>query len=118
MIKYAYVDMHYFLKSIGILLYILQIASQLYGVLINPGIPNRKYYISVNMLNSIYQYISYTNNDNFDKYQICKICNIYTSEEKEVTHCEDCNICIERIDIIIILYNRFRSSLYMVRQVH
>ena len=78
----------------GIIIYFFFIVLFFYNFLINPGIPNRKYYISDNVIRSIYTYLEYTNSDSFDKYKICKICNIYVPPEKTVIHCEDCNICI------------------------
>ena len=49
-------------------------------------------------MQSIYNYLEYTNSDSFDKYKICKICNIYVPPDKSVIHCEDCNICITDLD--------------------
>lgn len=82
------------IKYIGLTVYSLQSITFLFNFLVNPGIPNRKFYISENVIQSIYTYLEYTNSDTFDKYKICKICNIYVPPENTVVHCEDCNICI------------------------
>lgn len=80
-------------------MYVLQTITHMYCLLVNPGIPNRKFYISESVMQSIYTYLEYTNSESFDKYKICKICNIYVPPESSVIHCEDCNICINGMSI-------------------
>lgn len=79
----------------GIILYTIQVTLHIFLLLVNPGIPNRKFYISEGVMQSILTYLEYTNSETFDKYKICKICNIYVTPDNIVTHCEDCNICIQ-----------------------
>jgi len=100
---------------VGLLLFIGQTTTNLFCVLVNPGIPNRKFYISESVMQSIYTYLEYTNSDTFDKYKICKICNIYVPPDQTVIHCEDCNICINGIYLIIIIF-RYGSPLSIFRQ--
>lgn len=80
---------------IGIILYLIQVTLHIFLLLVNPGIPNRKFYISEGVMQSILTYLEYTKSETFDKYKICKICNIYVTPDSVVTHCEDCNICIQ-----------------------
>ncbi len=72
----------------------MQIISQLVCTILNPGIPNRNNYVSDGVMHSIYQQVKY-NNYKFDKYRVCKICNIIVTVDQDITHCEDCNICVE-----------------------
>ena len=91
----AYPYLSSIIKIVGIIIFIMQNVSFIYSFLVNPGLLNRKYYISESVLQSIYTYLEYTNSESFDKYKICKICNIYVPPEFTVIHCEDCNICIK-----------------------
>lgn len=91
---FIYSTFHLYIKVIGLILFSLQILVFIYNVVVNPGIPNRKFYISESVMQSIYTYLEYTNSETFDKYKICKICNIYVPPELTVIHCEDCNICV------------------------
>lgn len=84
-IEYYYIALFLFISICTIYFYLY---------LVNPGIPNRKFYISEGVLSSIYTYLENTNSESIDKYKICKICNIYVPPELLVIHCEDCNICI------------------------
>ena len=70
--------------------------SQITCTIINPGIPHRNNYVSDGVMLSIYQQVK-QNNYKFDKYRVCKICNILVNVEQNITHCEDCNICVESI---------------------
>jgi hypothetical protein len=91
---FVYPNYNYGLTILGIALYLVQCVTHVYNLLVNPGIPNRKFYISESVMQSIYTYLEYTNSESFDKYKICKICNIYVPPDHSVIHCEDCNICI------------------------
>ncbi len=91
---FVYPDYNFGLIILGIALYLVQCVTHVYCLLVNPGIPNRKFYISESVMQSIYTYLEYTNSESFDKYKICKICNIYVPPDHTVIHCEDCNVCI------------------------
>ena len=60
--------------------------SFIYTVLINPGIPERKYYSK--------NYIQNIKKEEKSKYIKCKICNIITPKELNVSHCYYCNVCV------------------------
>lgn len=94
LIFFVYKELYVILKLIGVSIYIIQVFSQVTCTLINPGIPHRNNYVSDSIMHTIYQNIKY-NNYKFDKYRVCKICNILVSVEQDVTHCEECNICVE-----------------------
>ena len=68
--------------------YLIFIISYLLTILINPGIPERKYYFK------------YLNNKNIDKqnWKNCKYCNIMVPLELATTHCSDCDICVMEQD--------------------
>ena len=67
------------------LLFALYLFSYLFSFLINPGIPERKYYNSKNK-----------QSDN--NYKKCKKCNILVPIEFGIGHCIDCDICIKKHD--------------------
>ncbi len=94
LIGFVYSELYFALKYAGLMIYLLQIFSQIYCTLINPGIPHRNNYVSDGIMHTIYQNVKH-NNYKFDKYRVCKRCNILVTVEQQVTHCEECNICVE-----------------------
>lgn len=54
--------------------------------LINPGIPENKYYIN-----------EYKTNESIE-YTRCKSCNIIVPKELKIGHCLECGICIIKYD--------------------
>ena len=84
LIKYNYLV----IKILFIMNYLIYIISYLLTILINPGIPERKYYIK------------YLNNKNIDKHKWknCRNCNIIVPLELKITHCSDCDICVMEQD--------------------
>jgi hypothetical protein len=81
------------MKYIGNTLYVIQVISQIYTTIINPGIPHRNNYISDEVMETLYQNMR-LNNVNFDKYRICRQCNILVNTDQHITHCEECDVCI------------------------
>ena len=59
-------------------------------VISNPGIPDRKYYYN--------KFIQTIAKEDKSKYKECKICNIITPKEINVSHCNNCDICIVNKD--------------------
>ena len=68
----------------------------MYCLLINPGIPNRKNYITEEVINVIANNIDF-NKDLLNNYRKCDICNILVQTKINVGHCEKCDICVEGI---------------------
>ena len=77
-----------FIKIIFVLNYLIFIISYLYTILINPGIPERKYYS---------EYIMSKNIDE-TKWMKCQKCNIFIPRELHISHCYDCDICVKEQD--------------------
>ena len=94
LIFFVYQELYFLLKYAGGVIYILQVFSQLYCTIINPGIPHRNNYVSETIMHSIYQNVKY-NNYKFDKYRVCKRCNILVTVDQDIVHCDDCDICVE-----------------------
>ncbi len=84
---------------LGVAIYLTQTISHILTACLNPGIPSRDYYVS----NFVRKGISKKNSE----YKMCKICNIIIHERRNVSHCEDCNICIEGKFLFIIYYLLF-----------
>ena len=63
--------------------------SYIYTVLINPGIPERKYYIR-----------NFVNKDLGDRknYSKCSKCNILIHKEMKAVHCDRCQVCTKGND--------------------
>jgi hypothetical protein len=94
LISFVYQELYFILKYVGLMIYVVQVISQVLCTMINPGIPHRNNYVSDSIMHTIYQNIKH-NDYKFDKYRVCKRCNILVMVEQQVTHCEDCNICVE-----------------------
>ena len=73
--------------------YIFFIFGISYILLVNPGIPSRKNYLSQSVIESIHIYMEYSQSTEIS-YIICDKCNIYNSIEMNIYHCDDCNICV------------------------
>ena len=68
--------------------YLIHIISYLLTILVNPGIPGRKYYI---------EYIKNKNINDADWVK-CLKCNIFVPKEFKISHCNDCDICVREQD--------------------
>ncbi len=83
-------------RVIGSLLYIVHFFSHLLSLLINPGIPNKKNYITDEVIQVIARNID-SNKELLKNYRKCELCNILVQTKNNVGHCEICNICVEGI---------------------
>ena len=71
-------------------IFIIHFFTYLLTVIINPGIPNRKYYYN--------NYIKNFKIEDKSKYDICEDCNIITPKELKVSHCYYCDVCVVNQD--------------------
>ena len=76
-------------RIIETLSYLLFILSFLGTCLINPGIPELKFY-SKNF--------NLSEKEKLKDYQKCKKCNIIIPRKLNVTHCNVCNVCVKEQD--------------------
>ena len=74
------------IKILFVLNYLIYIISYLLTMLVNPGIPERKYYAKN------------IKNDNKTILLYCKKCNILVPKKFKISHCVDCNICVKEQD--------------------
>ena len=58
----------------------------MYTIIVNPGIPGRKYYLR--------NYIQNIKKEEKAKYTKCKICNIITPKNLNAIHCYYCDVCV------------------------
>jgi hypothetical protein len=73
--------------------------SYIYTFLKNPGIPINKE-ITMEMTRDLEE-----NKNSRNKkggYKFCNICHIYIDKNSNTNHCEDCNVCIEGNNYLII----------------
>ena len=77
------------IKIILILSYLTFITSYIYTVLINPGIPEKIYYIP----NFKHQKIG-----DIKKWNKCTKCNILIPKKFKAVHCEYCEVCVREQD--------------------
>ena len=86
--------MNYLIKEdlyflISTIIWIIQFISHLLTACLNPGIPSRK--------NFLPEYIR-ENNINLNKknlnLKICRLCNIVVNKKDDVSHCEECDVCV------------------------
>ena len=79
-----------FWKVISMMIYLTQVFSHFYTALINPGIPQRKYFL--------HQDTTINEEDTSPNQYFCRICMINMEQGKFVLHCFNCNMCIEGFD--------------------
>lgn len=82
-------------KIINLLIYGIQFLSQLIATLANPGVPHKNNYVSEEVVYTMYQHMKLQNVKTIDTYRICQECNIVVKQEQNVTHCDECDICVE-----------------------
>ena len=70
--------------------FITHFFSFLLTIIVNPGIPDRKYYY--------HNYIKTIEKIDKKKYDKCKICNIITPKILNVSHCYYCDVCVVNQD--------------------
>ena len=81
---------NYLIIQIGFILnYLIFIISYIYTVLINPGIPDKQYYIGY------YKNKKIGDKNNWKK---CSKCNILIPKKLKVVHCNICQVCIREQD--------------------
>ena len=71
-------------------IFIIHLCSFALMILINPGIPNRKYYYK--------NFIGKIGKNDEEKYDKCEICNIITPKEIYASHCYYCKVCVLNSD--------------------
>ena len=81
-----------------VLIYISVIISQIYTTFINQGIPQRKWFLSDEVISKIINDDNFYKKFNNDDYRVCKRCNILIDKKLKIVHCDICNICCEFYD--------------------
>jgi len=71
-------------------MFIIHFFSFLLMFIVNPGIPDRKYYYN--------DYIKTIKKEDEVKYDKCEICNIITPKKLKVSHCYYCDVCVIKQD--------------------
>lgn len=90
LVCFSFLNKNYFLIKLGFVSnYLIFIISYAYTCMINPGIPQRQYYIP-NFFNKI--------GDDKKMWQKCSKCNILIPKSFKVIHCNICQICVREQD--------------------
>ncbi len=89
----------------GVTIYLSQTISHLLTALMNPGIPSREHYVT----NYVKETSINLKRKKENGYKICRICNIIVHDRRNVSHCEECNICCEGNFIKLRNFNNYRS---------
>jgi hypothetical protein len=97
-IKYIYYRINYLLKIISISLLIFVDFTQLYTVIINPGIPKNNWFLSDKIINLIMIDENVYKEFNTDKYRICRKCNFLIDKNLKIVHCDICDLCCQYYD--------------------
>ena len=93
-----YVKFNNIFLATGVLIYIIVIISQLYTTFINQGIPQRKWFLSDEVIFKIINDDNFYKKFNNDNYRVCRRCNILIDKKLKIIHCDICNICCEFYD--------------------
>ena len=91
-------NIHSFFSFIEYFLFYFQFIFHLITVFINEGIPEKKWFLSDELIKNLCRNEYLNQNFNFEKFQICKICNLLIFKNQNAFHCEFCNICCEEFD--------------------
>lgn len=89
---------HFLLSIISIFIFVIQSSCHWILLIINPGIPNRKWFLSVEIIKKLSDENSFKQHFNVARYQICKKCQLLIDKELSIIHCEYCNVCCEEYD--------------------
>ena len=95
MIKYIYYRINFLLKLASTSILIVLDFTQLYTVLINPGIPKNHWFLSDKIINLIMIDENFYKEFNNKKYKICRKCNFLIDKSLKIIHCDICNLCCE-----------------------
>jgi hypothetical protein len=87
---------NFYLALISEINYILQFVFHALTSIVDPGIPNRKYICPLEIVEN--GKINEDKKEEYKHHKICLTCNIIVENDKEISHCEECNICIENHD--------------------
>lgn len=109
------------IKIAETIIFIIHLFSYLFTILLNPGIPSRKYYSKFYGENSRKDY----------NLKECKKCNIIVPKDLNTYHCHVCDVCIIEYDhhsfwmgkcigknnLIPFYISTFSSSIYLISTV-
>ena len=98
LIKSIYIRINNVLKYISFFFLILVDITQLYTVFINPGFPEKKWFLSSKIINIIMKDEEVYKEFNAKKYKICRKCNLLIDKFLKIIHCDICDICCEYYD--------------------
>lgn len=88
-------DLLPYMKYMLISFYLNCFICHMFIYLINPGIPDIKYYSKIFIKSE--NYIKMKNEEK-KNYYLCEICNIIVNSNDNIEHCEDCGICLKDTD--------------------
>ena len=79
-----------YMRFMVTLFYSLNILNYMYIFLINPGIPSHE--------NFSKKVIKTIKKEDRKYFEVCEICNIIVGYNDEIRHCNECNICMKKMD--------------------
>ena len=85
----------FFLKYILIILYLNCFLCHIYIFLANPGIPSIDHYSKIVLKSANF---SKMNEEQKKYFYICEVCNIIINYNENIEHCEECDICVLKLD--------------------
>jgi hypothetical protein len=75
-------------RTIILLIWIIQSSSYVYTAISNPGIPKRE-------MNFYLKELQPRDGLKTANFRICSVCNFIMNLDENTEHCDDCNVCIE-----------------------
>ena len=97
-IKFIYIRIKHIFQLASFSLLIIVDFTQLYTVLINPGIPKKVWFLSNEIINIIIKDENVYKEFNSKNYKICRKCNLLIYKYLKIIHCDICNVCCEYYD--------------------
>ena len=84
-----------YMKYMLVSFYLNCFFSHMFLYLINPGIPNIKYYSKIFLKSENYMKL---NEEEKKGFHLCEVCNIIVNYKDDIDHCNHCGICIKKYD--------------------
>jgi hypothetical protein len=75
--------------------YFIQVSSHMLTSLVNPGIPSKENICPADVASN--GKVNVANIAGYENHKYCKTCNILVPNNRNVNHCDECDICIEGI---------------------
>ncbi len=90
---FVFTRINWFISSVCLINYFLQVIFHFLTSFTNHGIPNKENICPLEV--ACNEKINKENLARYENYKYCKICNILVLKHNNISHYDECNICVE-----------------------